>query len=46
MIPRYVRFVTSELPKTPTGKFQKNVLRAAGIADCWDRETAGYKIRR
>lgn len=38
MIPRYVRIV-DELPKTPTEKVQKHVLREQGItADTWDRE--------
>ncbi len=38
MIPRYVR-VVEELPKTPTEKVQKHILREQGItADTWDRE--------
>lgn len=38
MIPRYVR-VVEELPKTPTEKVEKHVLRAQGVtADTWDRE--------
>jgi len=46
MIPRYVR-VMPELPKTPTQKVQKNLLREAGVtADTWDREAAGIRIRR
>jgi crotonobetaine/carnitine-CoA ligase len=46
MIPRYIR-VMSELPKTPTQKVQKNLLREAGItADTWDRELAGISIKR
>lgn len=46
MIPRFVRFVTS-LPKTGTQRVQKNKLREEGItADTWDREKAGYKVRR
>jgi crotonobetaine/carnitine-CoA ligase len=46
MIPRYVRIV-EELPKTPTAKVEKHVLRAEGItADTWDRERAGIAIRR
>jgi crotonobetaine/carnitine-CoA ligase len=45
-VPRYVEFV-SELPKTPTGKIQKHKLREAGItAYTWDRDTAGYQVRR
>jgi carnitine-CoA ligase len=46
MVPRYVR-VLPELPKTPTQKVQKNLLRADGVtADTWDREAAGIRIRR
>jgi crotonobetaine/carnitine-CoA ligase len=46
MIPRYVRVVEA-LPKTPTQKVQKHVLRSDGItADTWDREKAGITIRR
>jgi crotonobetaine/carnitine-CoA ligase len=46
MIPRYVRIV-EELPKTPTAKVEKHVLRAEGITpDTWDRERAGISIRR
>jgi len=46
MIPRYVR-VLPELPRTPTMKVEKYVLRNAGITDdTWDREKAGIRIRR
>ena len=46
MVPRYVR-ILPELPKTPTQKVQKNILRGQGVtADTWDRETAGIRIRR
>ena len=45
MVPRYVRIVP-ELPKTPTAKVQKNVLREQGITpDTWDRERAGVRVR-
>jgi crotonobetaine/carnitine-CoA ligase len=45
-LPRYVRFVT-ELPKTPSQKIQKLQLRAEGVTpDAWDREDAGYVVRR
>ena len=38
MVPRYVRFVPV-LPKTPTEKIQKFLLREAGVtADTWDAE--------
>jgi crotonobetaine/carnitine-CoA ligase len=46
MIPRYIR-IMRELPKTPTQKVQKHLLRADGISDdTWDREAAGLRIRR
>ena len=46
MVPRYFRFI-DELPKTPTMKIQKNLLRDAGVTDdTWDRESAGLKIGR
>lgn len=40
MVPRYVR-ILERLPKTPTERVQKYVLRAEGIAPgTWDREAA------
>ncbi|WP_417515389.1 AMP-binding protein [Minwuia sp.] len=46
MIPRFIR-VMDDLPKTPTQKVQKHLLRGEGTtADTWDREAAGVKIRR
>jgi carnitine-CoA ligase len=46
MIPRYVRFM-DEMPKTPTQRVQKNMLRDEGVTpDTWDREQAGYKVKR
>ncbi len=46
MIPRYLR-ILPDLPKTPTQKVQKNLLRDEGItADTWDREKAGIVIKR
>lgn len=46
MVPRYVRIVDA-LPKTPTQKVQKHLLRSAGLTeDTWDREKAGVKIKR
>jgi len=46
MIPRFVRFMGS-LPKTGTQRVQKNKLREEGITkDTWDREKAGYQIKR
>ena len=46
MLPRYVRTL-AELPRTPTQKVEKHVLRAAGLTpDTWDREKAGLRITR
>lgn len=47
MIPRYVR-VLPDLPKTPTQKIEKHVLRGIGLSqgDVWDREAAGVSVRR
>jgi crotonobetaine/carnitine-CoA ligase len=46
MLPRFIR-IMDELPKTPTAKVEKHILRAEGVtADTWDRERAGIVIRR
>ncbi|MBW1805907.1 MAG: AMP-binding protein, partial [Deltaproteobacteria bacterium] len=46
MIPRYLRFM-EEMPKTPTLRIQKYQLRQEGVTeDTWDREKAGYKLKR
>ncbi len=46
MIPRFVRLM-DDLPKTPTQKVQKHLLREEGVtSDTWDREVAGVNIRR
>jgi crotonobetaine/carnitine-CoA ligase len=46
MVPRFIDFVAA-LPKTPTGKVQKHVLRTAGRSEStWDREAAGVKVAR
>lgn len=46
MVPRFIRIV-DELPKTPTAKVEKHVLRAQGVTtDTWDRERAGMVLRR
>jgi carnitine-CoA ligase len=46
MLPRYIR-VLSELPRTPTQKVEKYLLRQQGVAEgTWDREKAGIKIQR
>jgi crotonobetaine/carnitine-CoA ligase len=45
-VPRFVEFVDL-LPKTPTGKLQKEQLRRqGGSAATWDREVAGYVVPR
>ena len=45
-VPRYIEYV-KEIPKTPTQKIQKNKLRDRGLTEtAWDREAAGYKVRR
>jgi crotonobetaine/carnitine-CoA ligase len=45
-VPRYVEFLDS-LPKTPTERVQKFLLKEAGVtAATWDREKAGIKITR
>ena len=45
-VPRYVEFMDS-LPKTPTERVQKYILKQAGVTDAtWDREKAGIKITR
>lgn len=45
-VPRYVEFMET-LPKTPTQRIQKYVLKQAGITpNTWDREKAGIKIKR
>jgi crotonobetaine/carnitine-CoA ligase len=45
MIPRYIEIVDA-LPKTPNEKVQKYRLRETGVAKAWDRENAGYRLRR
>jgi crotonobetaine/carnitine-CoA ligase len=46
MVPRFVEIV-DELPRTPSFKVKKEVLRAAGVtARTWDRERAGVRLRR
>ncbi|ADB50486.1 AMP-binding protein [Conexibacter woesei] len=45
MVPRYVR-VVEELPKTPTNKVRKHVLREEGLAPgTWDRAAHGIEVR-
>jgi crotonobetaine/carnitine-CoA ligase len=46
MLPQYIRFV-DDLPKTPTQKVQKHILRDVGVTDdTWDRERAGIEVKR
>jgi carnitine-CoA ligase len=46
MVPRYIEFA-AELPKTPTQKVIKHVLREQGLTgQVWDREAAGMVLRR
>lgn len=46
MLPRYIR-VVADLPKTPTQKVQKHLLKDDGVtADTWDAETAGVVSKR
>ena len=46
MVPRYYRVVPA-LPRTPTGKIQKTVLREEGRPDdVWDAEAAGFRPTR
>lgn len=45
-VPRYVEFL-EQLPKTPTERTQKYLLKEAGVtAATWDREKAGVEVRR
>lgn len=46
MIPRYIRTL-ADLPKTPTQKVQKHLLRSSGVTeDTWDREKVGIVVKR
>jgi crotonobetaine/carnitine-CoA ligase len=46
MVPRYVRVVDA-LPKTGTERAMKYQLKAQGVTlDTWDREKAGYTLKR
>jgi crotonobetaine/carnitine-CoA ligase len=38
MVPRYIEIIADELPKTPTGKVRKVLLRESGTKGAWDRE--------
>ncbi|MEK9928954.1 MAG: AMP-binding protein, partial [Halieaceae bacterium] len=46
MVPRYIR-ILDELPKTPSAKVMKHVLRTEGVTtDSWDREEHNIKFKR
>jgi crotonobetaine/carnitine-CoA ligase len=46
MVPRYLE-LAAQLPKTPTQKVHKHLLRERGITGgVWDREAAGIVLRR
>ncbi|MFA4917515.1 MAG: ATP-dependent acyl-CoA ligase [Syntrophales bacterium] len=45
-VPRYVEF-RSDLPRTPTAKVARYKIKEEGVHDnLWDREAAGYKIKK
>ena len=45
-VPRFIETLES-LPKSATGKMQKEPLRQAGVTErTWDRESVGYKLAR
>jgi hypothetical protein len=45
-VPRYIELIES-LPRTPTGRVQKFLLRQRGITpDTWDRVDAGFRVER
>jgi len=46
MIRDTVRKFIDALPKIPTERVQKFELRKFGIGEAWDREKAGYKLKR
>ena len=46
MVPRYIR-ILDELPKTPSSKVMKHVLRGEGVTpDTWDREAHNITFKR
>ncbi|WP_134324769.1 AMP-binding protein [Cumulibacter soli] len=46
MVPRYIQLADS-LPRTPTQKIQKHMLRTEGVTEqTWDREAAGIRVTR
>ena len=45
MIPRYVEF-REMLPKTATERVEKYKLKQEGVGTAWDRQAAGYQLKR
>jgi len=46
MIPRFIEFYKS-LPKTPTERVQKHILKSNGVTeDTWDLVASSYKVKR
>jgi carnitine-CoA ligase len=45
MVPRYVE-IRASLPKTATERIEKYRLKADGVGASWDRQAAGYKLKR
>ncbi len=46
MVPRYVEFML-QLPKSPVHRVLKRELKKIGVTEnTWDREKAGYKVKR
>ena len=44
-VPRYLE-ILPELPRTPTNKIQKHMLRRSGVtAATWDRQAAGFQLQ-
>jgi crotonobetaine/carnitine-CoA ligase len=46
MLPRYIVLGTEPLPRTPTGKVQKDVLRKRGASGAWDAEAQVADVAR
>jgi acyl-CoA synthetase (AMP-forming)/AMP-acid ligase II len=44
-VPRYIERV-EKLPKTETNRIQRHKLKETGVVNAWDREKAGYKVRK
>jgi crotonobetaine/carnitine-CoA ligase len=44
-VPRYIEFV-AELPRNPHGRVMKHELRDRPATEAWDRDAAGFVVRR